>query len=135
MTKAKNCACLLVLLLLCSACIKEINFELGQQEDQVVIFGTLSDQPGKHLFRVTRTNPFERQVDSAPIGGATLFIQDSKANKYPFVALEAGTYMLKDTLFRAVVGEQYQLDVTLPGGEHYRSDVEVMPTPVQLDRA
>ena len=135
MTKVKNCACLLGLLLLCSACIKEINFELGQQEDQVVIFGTLSDQPGKHLFRVTRTNPFERQVDSKPISGATLLVQDSKTNKYPLVELEAGTYQIKDTLFRAVAGEQYQLDVVLPGGEHYRSDVEIMPTPVQLDRA
>lgn len=133
MIKLKKYTCLL-LALLCSACIKEINFELGKQEDQVVIFGTLSDQPGKHLFRVTRTNPFERQVDSAPISGATLFIQDSKANKYPFVALDPGTYMLKDTLFRAVAGEQYQLDVTLPDGGHYRSDVEVMPAPVPLDR-
>ena len=84
--------------------------------------------------RVTRTNPFERQADSAPIGGAILFVQDSKAVKYPFVELDAGTYQLKDTLFRAAAGEQYQLDVLLPGGEHYRSDVEVMPTPVQLDQ-
>ena len=133
MNKMKKYSCL-VLLLLCCGCIKELNFELGKQEDVLVIYGVFSDQPGKRLFRVTRTNPFERQVDSEPISGATLFVQDSRANQFPFVELAAGTYLFKDTLFRAVAGEQYQLDITLPGGEHYRSDVEVMPAPVKMDR-
>lgn len=134
MSKLKKHSWLVLSLLLCMGCIKEISFELGQQENQLVIYGILSDQAGKHLFRVTRTNPFERQVDSEPIRGATLFVQDSKANRYPFIELGAGTYMLKDTLFRAVTGEQYQLDVTLPDGGHYRSDVEVMPAPVPVGR-
>lgn len=124
----------LLLWLLCSGCIKEISFELGKQEDEVVIYGILADQPGKHLFHVSRTSAFEKQVTES-ISGATLLVQDSKANKYPFVELSGGTYMLKDTLFRATAGEQYQLDVTLPGGEHYRSDVEVMPNPVKVERA
>ncbi len=122
-----------LMLILCGGCIKELNFELGQQEDLLVVFGTLSDQPGRHIFRVTRTNAFERQVDSRPIEGATLLVQDSKGKQYPFVALEAGTYLLKDTLFRAVAGEQYQLDLKLPNGEHYRSDVETMPAAVRMD--
>lgn len=124
--------CFLVLIL-CGGCIKELNFELGQQEDLLVVFGTLSDQPGKHIFRVTRTNAFERQVDSRPIEGATLLVLDSKGQQYPFVRLEPGTYMLKDTLFRATAGEKYQLDLKLPNGDHYRSDVETMPAAVRMD--
>jgi hypothetical protein len=122
-----------LLLILCGGCIKELNFELGKQEDLLVVFGTLSDQPGRHIFRVTRTNAFERQVDSRPIEGAILLVQDSKGKQYPFVALEAGTYLLKDTLFRASAGEQYQLDLKLPDGGHYRSDVETMPNAVRMD--
>lgn len=122
-----------LMLILCGGCIKELNFELGKQEDLLVVFGTLSDQPGRHIFRVTRTNAFERQVDSRPIEGAILLVQDSKGKQYPFVALEAGTYLLKDTLFRASAGEQYQLDIKLPDGGHYRSDVETMPAAVRMD--
>ena len=122
----------LLLALLCSACIKELKFELGKQEDLLVVFGTFSDQPGKHIFHVTRTNAFERQ-DINPIEGATLFVLDSKGKQYPFVELEAGTYQFKDTLFRATAGEQYQLDIKLPNGGHYRSDVETMPAAVRID--
>lgn len=129
-----NYLCLL-LCLLCTGCIKELNFELGKQEDLVVIFGTLSDQPGKHLFRVTRTNAFEKQVDSEPISGAKLWVSDGQGQKYPLVELEPGTYMLRDTLFQAKTGETYQLEATLPGGEQFRSDPEMMPTPVKMDKA
>ncbi len=97
-------------LILCGGCIKELNFELGQQEDLLVVFGTLSDQPGRHLFRVTRTNAFEKQVDSEPISGAKLWVGDGQGQKYPLVELEAGTYLLQDTLFRAKTGEHLSLD-------------------------
>lgn len=124
----------LVLLLLCIACIKELNFELGKQEDVLVVYGVVSDQPDKHLFRVTRTNPFEKQVDTDPISGATLFVVDAKAQKYPLVETAAGSYRFQDTLFRAVAGEIYYLDIQLPGnGGHYRSDLEVMPAPIRMD--
>jgi len=121
------------LLLFCGGCIKELNFELGKQEDLLVIYGVFSDQPGKHIFRVTRTNAFEKQVDAEPISGAKLYVLDSKAQKHPFVELAPGTYRFQDTLFRALAGETYQLDVELPDGGHYRSDVEVMPASVQMD--
>lgn len=121
------------LLLICGGCIKELNFEPGKQDDLLVIYGVFSDQPGKHLFRVTRTNAYERQADSNPVSGAKLYVLDSRAQQYPFVELEPGTYRFQDTLFRAVAGESYQLDVVLPDGGHYRSDVEVMPAPVRMD--
>jgi len=94
----------LLLLLLCGGCIKEIDFQLGNKEELLVIYGVLSDQTGRHIFTVARTNPFEKQVDSNPIAGATLFVVDAKANKYPFVELKPGAYLMKDTLFRAVAG-------------------------------
>lgn len=125
----------LLLLLLCGGCIKELNFELGKQENLVVIYGTLSDQAGRHTFRVTRTNAFEKQVDGDPISGAKLWVIDGQGQKLPFVELEAGTYMLQDTLFRAKPGEIYQLEATLPGGEQFRSDPEIMPAPVKIDKA
>lgn len=127
-----TCSCLL-LLLICSACIKELNFEPGKLDNLLVIYGVFSDQPGKRIFRVTRTNAFEKQVDGDPISGAKLYVLDSKAQKHPFVELAPGTYGFQDTLFRAVRGETYQLEVELPDGAHYRSDVEVMPAPVQMD--
>lgn len=121
------------LLLFCGGCIKELNFELGKQEDLLVIYGVFSDQPGKHIFRVTRTNAFEKQIDTEPISGAKLYVLDSKAQKHPFVELAPGTYRFQDTLYRALAGETYQLDVELPDGGHYRSDIEVMPASVQMD--
>ncbi|HOY19564.1 MAG TPA: DUF4249 domain-containing protein [Haliscomenobacter sp.] len=124
-----------LLLLLCSGCIKELNFELGKQDDLLVVYGILTDQPGKHLFRVTRTNAFERQVDSEPISGATLMVVDSKAQQYPFVELSPGFYLFKDTLFQASAGERYYLEIDVPNQGRYRSDIEVMPTPVPMDSA
>lgn len=121
------------LLLICGSCIKELNFELGKQDNLLVIYGVFSDQPGKHLFRVSRTNAFEKQIDSEPISGAKLYVIDSKAQKHPFVELAPGTYRFQDTLFRATAGETYQLDVELPDGTRYRSDVEVMPAPLKMD--
>lgn len=132
MSKLIKCCCAL-LLLLCSGCIKELNFEPGKQDDLLVIYGVLSDQPGRHIFRITRTNAYERQADSNPIRGAKLSVLDSRAQKHAFVELDPGTYGFQDTLFRAVAGESYQLDVVLPDGGHYRSDVEVMPAPVPMD--
>lgn len=123
----------LLLVLMCGSCIKEIDFQLGSKEELLVIYGVLSDQPGRHLFTVSRTNPFERQVDSNPISGATLFVVDSKARKYPFVELSPGTYLLKDTLFRATSGETYYLDVAVPNVGKFRSDLEIMPAPVRMD--
>jgi hypothetical protein len=124
----------LLLLLLCSACIKEIDFTLGKSDGQLVINGTFADQPGRHIFRITRTNSFEKQVDAEAISGATLQIVDSKARVFPFLELEPGTYLFKDTLYRAKVGEQYYLDIKLPDGSHYRSDVEVMPAPLKMEK-
>lgn len=122
-----------LLLLLDTACIKELNFELGQSDDVLVVYGIFSDQAGRHLFRVTRTNPFDRQVDTQPVSGAELNIVDAKGKAYPFVELEPGSYLFKDTLYRAKTGEQYYLSIKLPNGEAYRSELEVMPSPVKLN--
>jgi hypothetical protein len=127
----KISACL-VFLLLCSSCIKEITYELGDQEDVLVVYGILTDQPGRKIFRVTRTNPFEKQVDSKPVSGVTLVAIDSKSRKYPFVELDPGSYMLADTLFQAVAGETYYLDIVVPNDGHYRSDLEIMPAATHI---
>jgi hypothetical protein len=123
----------ILLLFLCSGCIKEIVYEVGNKEDRLVIYGVLSDQPGRHIFRITRTNAFEKQADANPVTGASLYVADSKSRKYPFVELGSGSYLFQDTLFRALAGETYYLDVVIPNVGHYRSDVEVMPAPISMD--
>jgi hypothetical protein len=123
------------LLLFCGSCVKEISYELGDKENVLVIYGVLSDKPGRRIFRVTRTNPFEKQVDSNPISGAKLFVIDSKGKKYGFVELDPGSYLFQDTLFQPKAGETYFLDAVVPNAGHYRSDLEVMPGTTTLDRA
>lgn len=129
-----SCVGLLVLLL-ATGCLKELDFALGEQENELVVYGILTDQPGRHRVNITRTNPFETQVAPAPVSGAVLTLEDGQSRQYPFVEIEPGVYQLADTLFKAEAGERYALEVRLADGQAYRSEWGLTPKRVKPDSA
>ncbi len=124
----------LVLLLGCTSCIEEINFQQPPDApSQIVVYGKISNNPSPHDLRILETIPYGDDRREREVEGATVFIEDDLGNREQYLETGGGNYQLLQATVKGTPGRTYSLDILLPGGKRLRSLPETMPPVLPID--
>jgi hypothetical protein len=112
-----------------TACTKEIELGLDDQSNKVVIEADVTEGPGPHTVRLSRSVSFSTPNDFPAIANATVTLSDDQGHSEQLAETDPGLY--SSSSFEGVPGRTYQLAVTMEGTT-YTSSCR-MPQHVPLD--
>lgn len=108
------------------ACQELVELDLTQSEPKVVIEGKITDQPGPHKIRVSRTTNYYDTATIPPLTDAVVTLLDESEN-----VIEQFTYFSEDSSFRSSenftgeVGKSYIVSVEADG-DTYQAQGEIL---------
>ncbi len=109
--------------------------EITTGSEYLVIEGTITNEPGPYVVRVSETTPYNRSVgqtqDTLQVTGAFVIISDNTATADTCRELEPGKYYT--SRIRGETGKTYRLDIRMPDGKAYQSEPCTMSDPAGFD--
>lgn len=134
MEKYKLLSCLLFLLFcgglsFFSSCEKVIDLELNEADPKIVIEGSITDQPGPNIIKLTQTVNYDEPNTFPFVSGALVTLKDNVGNTETLKETLPGIYST-DTI-QGVSGRTYTLNVTV--GENTYTAISAIPQPVIID--
>ncbi|MFC2116590.1 DUF4249 domain-containing protein [Bacteroidota bacterium] len=110
--------------LLCTySCIESFHPEIKETQDQLVVSGNISDQPGWHYVEVSRSSPFN-DPHFIPVRGCVVRVEDENGQGINYSEDQPGVYRADlDESFLGV-NKAYKLYVYTQDGEEYQSDYD-----------
>ena len=118
-----------VISLISISCEKIVNIDLNSSSPHIVIEGSISDQPGPYIIKLSQTVNFNVSNVFPPIVGANIVMSDNLGNTELLIESLPGTYITSG--LQGVPGRTYTLTVKT-GGKEYVS-TSTMPDPVNID--
>lgn len=106
-----------------SACTERVELDLGDlAEPKIVVEGWITDQPGKHRVRITRTRSYFDNVPAPAVSGAVVIINDGTQTVLLAEAPQgSGNYYTPDGT-AGVVGRTCTLSIEAEGRTYTASD-------------
>lgn len=137
MKKQKGHTGKLVLLLLAAAmikgCVEEYDLSLENYADRIVVYGSVTDQPGPYVIRLGRTNSYGEAGVDKPESGAIVYVSDDEDNTEFFDEVSPGTYKSDPASFRGEAGKTYKLHIETADCEEYVSEPALMEPVSTID--
>ena len=99
----------------------------------LVVDGYITDQPGPHQVRLSRTADFNTSTLQLVEEGASVYVEDDGGGKQAFSYITQGIYRTPAT-FRGEAGRTYTLHITLANGLSYQSKPELLRASPPIDR-
>ena len=124
--KYLNMAYTIAILAGLSSCQQVINVDLNSASPEIVIDGSISDQPGPYTVTLSQTVNYNEDNTFPPVTGAIVVISDDAGNVDTLKEVTAGTY--QTSKLQGVHNRTYTLSVT-SNGENY-SATSTMPQSV-----
>lgn len=120
--------------LLLATCITPYDPEITENISKLVVDGTITDQPGPHIIRLSYSSAFvnAETYDGRAVSGASVAIEDNDGVNTPLEFTKNGIYLTPVT-FVGVVGKEYSLKIKLPNGKEYRSHPEPLRAIAPID--
>lgn len=118
-----------LLLVVFFACEDVINIDLKDVEPQIVIEGTITDQPAACMVKISKTGDYFEPSTFPAVSGAIVKIMDDAGNSETLFEPETGIY-ISDSL-QGIPGRTYTLTVIAEGKEYTANSV--MPHSLHLD--
>jgi hypothetical protein len=115
-------------ILLLSSCEQVIELDLRDSDARIVIEGSITDEPGSCVVKISRVANYDEPNTPNTISGASVSIIDNGIS-YVMEETEPGTYQLP--ALTGVPGHTYQLAV-IANGNNYNSTC-AMPQKVEID--
>jgi hypothetical protein len=110
------------------SCMYEFTPKAVKLENQLVIYGMVTNENGPHEITITKTKEINSKVDE-PVYGATVSIFDDNGNVVHLTEDSVGKYQTPKT-FAGQIGIKYKLNIELQDGKQYESDyVELLDVP------
>lgn len=119
----------LAILMSLSTCVEPFEAETLTFDSALVIDATITNEMKQQQVFLSRTYRLEADGPK-PVRSAQVTVTDSQGNAYQFQEKAAGTYM-SQSVFAALPGTSYKLQVTTSNGRKYESDI-VELTPVAV---
>ncbi len=93
-----------------SGCVTEFIPDIAVDPEYIVVEGLITDQPGRHSIRISKSVPLGAPAEYEPLGGCTVWINDDLNNKFNLLESSAGTYITNNTFF-GQTGRTYILNI------------------------
>ena len=110
-----------------------VSVELPRARNLVTVDGKVTNEEINQAVRITRSNSFNDANPVEPIEDANVLIQSRSGQTFLYTYLEDGFYLSNEP-FAAISGEEYRIRIQLSDGEEIRSEWELMPELVPLNR-
>jgi len=117
---------------LATSCIEPIEFETELSAKNIVVEGSITNQPGPYTVKLSTPSPYGSQ-QVRPVGAATITLFENSMLLGEFEEKESGQYILESSNFRGEPGKMYHIEIVLEDGRTYRSQPERLPEPVPVD--
>ena len=111
------------------SCEKVIDIDLKNAEPQIVIDGTITDQPGPYYVKISKTGDYYKPSTFTAVAGAEVTISDDAGNSEILSEVAEGFY--QTSTIQGVPGKTYTLKVIAEGKEY--TAVSTMPEAVEID--
>lgn len=130
--RIKDILFLLCLLLCVSSCVEEYWPDIDKYENLLVVDGLLTNGNDTVIVQLSVTSPINND-ELIPQSDAELYITDEYQMVAQFIETRPGIYQVLDSTFRGKIGQSYQLYITLPNGQNYKSDLCPLLAPSSID--
>ena len=122
---------LLIALLILShaSCERVIDIEVRNTQSMIIIEGTITNEAGPHIVRITRSVGFSSPNGFPPVSGADVIIDDNVGNSERLIEVSPGVYAT--TYMNGVPGRSYTIKVSAEGRMYEAAST--MPSHVKLD--
>ena len=111
------------------SCQKVINVDLNSASPQLVVVGTVTDQPGPYLVNLSQTVNFSADNVFPAASGAQIVLSDNTGNAETLAETSPGNYT--STIIQGVAGKTYSVSITYKGKNY--TAVSTMPSAVNID--
>ncbi|MFC2125787.1 DUF4249 domain-containing protein [Bacteroidota bacterium] len=132
----KKLSNILITLLLLVGCIEPYEFDIEEGETRIVVQGRITNEPGPYEVILTESANYSITVDgfSTYLSGAEVYIIDDLGNYERMVEGSKGRYYTLKTGMQGEIGRSYYLEISLPNGDTYRSEPEVLTESSEINR-
>jgi hypothetical protein len=113
------------------SCQKEIQIDLNTVSPLVVVEGSISNQPGPNIVKISSSVNYDETNTFPGITGATVKISDNLGNSETLTEPSPGVY--SSTKLPGIPGRTYTLSILINGKEY--NAVSKMPYPVNINSA
>ncbi|WP_421877410.1 DUF4249 domain-containing protein [Marinoscillum sp.] len=125
---------LLITLTGLASCIEQFDPNINEENSsRLVIECLITNEDIPHFATLSRTKSIDLSLGSERVPGAIVTIKDDLNNSFDFIELANGRYMTDTSSFTPTIGRSYSLQVELPGGERYESEMQEMLAPEPIN--
>lgn len=128
-----NLYILIDLCLLCSACVEPYEPVLEESQEVLVISGMISDKPGRHEVKVSRSSPYHAP-EFQGVEHCVVHVSDQDGNMIHYSDQGDGIYAVDLPESFLEVGDAASLYVMTPNSREYRSDYDVILPCPEIDK-
>ena len=115
------------------SCIDPVAPEFDYQPDLIVIDAMASTIPGTTYVNVKKTIFEYGRYSSSFVSGCNVkLINTDSQEEVNFVEAESNYFVSRD--FKLTPGSRWEMEVLLPNGKRYRSESELVPNEVPVDK-
>ena len=117
----------IILSVLVLSCSEVVDFNSGNDQKFISIYAHFNNGTLGNRVVIERANNIGTQP--LPISGAEIKVSDLEGNSVFFneSTSQRGTYHKSEDSFLGIPGKEYFLEVRLPNGKSYRSDIQRLP--------
>lgn len=109
-----------------SACVDRIDFDIPLAQQQIVIEGMITDNPGPYTVRVSKGISLNaNSLERLPVGSAKIKLFDDLGNEEDFSEVSSGVYQTMGVL-QGVVGRSYHIEIETAEGKVFESEPELL---------
>lgn len=117
---------------LLAGCIDPIDFDAVSSDLQLVVEGSITNEPGPYTVTLFRTRALKADLDfRLPVPGASIQIMSDAGEEETLVDKGGGIYTT--TSIQGVVGRSYSIRIQTDKGRTYESEPELIKAPGQID--
>lgn len=118
----------LLLTLLIGACIDPFAIKLANSEDNIIIEGLITDQPGPYTIKVYKTSSLTAQLESTNwIKGASVTITDDSGIETKLSEISPGNYQTNKNELQGIVGKSYFARIVTTNGIYESLPEKLLP--------
>lgn len=125
----KNYIVIIIAFFSFASCTKEIDIDLNSASPQIVIEGSITDQPAPYTVKLSKTVNFSESNNYPPVTGALVIISDNTGVVDTLTETVSGLYQAHS--ITGTQGNTYTLKVIAEGKQY--NAVSTMPYKVNLD--